>query len=41
MEIIEIVEVIIILLFVASLVGILVDKLRMPYTVGLVLVGLA
>lgn len=41
MEVIEIVEITVILLFVASLVGILVDKLRMPYTVGLVVVGLA
>ena len=41
MEVLEIVEIGVILLFVASLVGILVDKLRLPYTVGLVLVGLS
>lgn len=41
MEILDVVEIGVILLFVASLVGILVDKLHLPYTVGLVLVGLA
>jgi CPA1 family monovalent cation:H+ antiporter len=40
MEILEIEEFVIGLLFVATLVGILVKRLRMPYTVGLVLVGL-
>jgi CPA1 family monovalent cation:H+ antiporter len=40
MELLEIVQLVIGLLFIASLVGIAVQKLRMPYTVGLVLVGL-
>ncbi|MBN2501003.1 MAG: Na+/H+ antiporter [Anaerolineales bacterium] len=41
MGILEIEELVITLLFVATLVGILVKRLRMPYTVGLVIVGLA
>jgi CPA1 family monovalent cation:H+ antiporter len=40
MELLEIVQLVIALLFVASLVAIAVQRLRMPYTVGLVLVGL-
>jgi CPA1 family monovalent cation:H+ antiporter len=40
MELLEIVQLVIGLLFIASLVAIAVQKLRMPYTVGLVLVGL-
>jgi CPA1 family monovalent cation:H+ antiporter len=40
MGILEIVQLVIGLLFIASLVAIAVQKLRMPYTVGLVLVGL-
>ena len=40
MELLEIVELVIALLFIASLVAIAVQRLRMPYTVGLVLVGL-
>ena len=33
--------ILIILLFLAALVGIIIKRLRMPYTVGLVIVGLA
>ena len=40
MDILEIVQLVIGLLFIASLVAIAVQKLRMPYTVGLVLIGL-
>ena len=40
MELLEIVQLVIGLLFVATLVAIAVQKLRMPFTVGLVLVGL-
>jgi CPA1 family monovalent cation:H+ antiporter len=40
MGILEIVQLVIGLLFIATLVAIAVQKLRMPYTVGLVLVGL-
>ena len=40
MELLEIVQLVIGLLFIATLVAIAVQKLRMPYTVGLVLVGL-
>jgi CPA1 family monovalent cation:H+ antiporter len=40
MELLEIVQLVIALLFIASLVAIAVQRLRMPYTVGLVLVGL-
>ena len=40
MEILDIVSLGVVALFVASLVGILVEKLRLPYTVGLVVVGL-
>lgn len=40
MEFLEIVQLVVGLLFIASLVAIAVQKLRMPYTVGLVLVGL-
>ena len=41
MGIVEIEEIIIGLLFIATLVGIVVKRLGMPYTVGLVIVGLA
>lgn len=41
MIVLELEQLAILLLFVASLVGILVKRLKMPYTVGLVLVGLA
>jgi len=41
MEIIQFIEFAVALLLVATLVGILVKRLRMPYTVGLVLVGVA
>lgn len=37
----EVEIIVIILLFIAALIGILIKRLRMPYTVGLVLVGLA
>ncbi len=40
MELLNLLEVFIILLFIASLVGIAVQRLRMPYTVGLVIMGL-
>lgn len=40
MELLEIVQLVIALLLIASLVSIAVQRLRMPYTVGLVLVGL-
>ncbi len=41
MQILEVIEIGVILLFLASLVGIFVARLRMPYTVGLLLVGSA
>jgi CPA1 family monovalent cation:H+ antiporter len=40
MELLEIAQLVIALLFIASLVAIAVQRLRMPFTVGLVLVGL-
>ena len=40
LELLSIVELVIGLLFIASVVAIAVQRLRMPYTVGLVLVGL-
>lgn len=41
MSILEVLEIVVFLIFIATLVGIGVRRFRMPYTVGLVLVGLA